>query len=533
MECVLGVSMTPIGIRMVLVEGAGADGLTVDHNVVDLISGDAGVGKLVDQLMAAIVGTREAAISGGHHLIATGVAWTDRTTGAQLRKALSARGVDGVVLVSELHAAGALAQAVGRAVGYERTALMFLEGDTASLSIVETASGGIVAVQTRRLRASDPMSEIREMAVGIEMLDQTPQGLFIVGSGIDVGAVKSQITAVLTLPVHAPEEAELALARGAALAAAHTPRYEATTEGWAYARDVNDTGAEPTQLADAGYMAPLGYSDAVDDGFDGELLEVDPLDVELAAELDLESDESDRKPFLLVGSALTSVFVVGIIALAISLVVSIRPAVDQKPSGNVTPGTQTAALVDPQEQAPPPAPPAVETIQEPVPVVRQAPRTVFVNPAPLAPASVPAPVAPAPVLEAPAPAPAAPLPAPPQVVPVPAAPAIPVIPVAPPIYFPPVIVTPPIYNPRPRATTTSNPPTTSLPTSSPTPASPTETTSPSTSQTAAQAPASTSQVPTQNSVPSTSEIPSQSSSQAPSQSSSQGQSTLWPSFTGR
>ena len=42
--------------------------------------------------------------------------------------------------------------------------------------------------------------------------------------------------------------------------------------------------------------------------------------------------EEGRKPFLLVGSALTSIFVVGVVALVISLAVSIRPTVDQRPS---------------------------------------------------------------------------------------------------------------------------------------------------------------------------------------------------------
>ena len=54
------------------------------------------------------------------------------------------------------------------------------------------------------------------------------------------------------LPVHAPADGDLALARGAALAAASTPRYEASTVGM---MSSGDTAADITQMAAAGYMA--------------------------------------------------------------------------------------------------------------------------------------------------------------------------------------------------------------------------------------------------------------------------------------
>ena len=40
MDIVLGVSMTPTTVRMVLVEGENADGVTVDHDVFDVASAD-------------------------------------------------------------------------------------------------------------------------------------------------------------------------------------------------------------------------------------------------------------------------------------------------------------------------------------------------------------------------------------------------------------------------------------------------------------------------------------------------------------
>lgn len=450
MDIALGVSMTPTAVRMVLVEGEKADGVTVDHDAFDIATGE-GAATAGEQVVAAILGTRESATEGGHRLVSTGVTWTDHAAAAGLRDALASRKIDDVVLVSELHAAGALAQAVGQAVGYDRTALMFLERDTATVSVVETATGAIVKVQTESLHTQDAVAELQRMIAGLEAIDEPPQGLFVLGSGVDVAAVKSQLSLGTTLPVHAPEEAELALARGAALASATAPRYEASTVGLAYAHDPDGTTAGKvypaaavypagastemseagTQMAAAGYMAPLGYSEVLDEP--GDDLGYDAL----PEELDFAPDESGRKPFLLVGSALTSVFVIGVVALVISLAVSIRPTVGERPSpaeSAIVPSSQPAAPAAPEAAPPQPSPPSVpDTIQEPIPVVQQAPRTVFVTPAPQAPAPAPAPAAPAPAPEAPAPAPEAPAPAPAPVI-------APVIPA--PILPPPIVVLP-------------------------------------------------------------------------------------------
>jgi hypothetical protein len=434
-DIVLGVSMTPTTVRMVLVEGAKADGVTVDHDVFD-INGNQGsaTSSPADQVIAAVLGTQESAGAGGHHLNSTGVTWTDHADAAALRDSLVARGIEDVMLVSELHAAAALAQAVGRAVGYDTTALFLIDRDTATLSVVQTDDGSIVKVLSRNLHDVDAMAVLTEMAAAVDAQDTRPQGMFIVGSGVDVGSVKAHLENLLALPVSAPDEPELALARGAALASAHAPVLEASTVGLAYSQDPDDgttAGSSYPDLAGAAtQLAPVSASEPLSDY------------VEPEADLDFSTDS--RKPFLLVGSALTSIFVVGVVALVISLAVSIRPTVDQRPSPGdsaIIPSSQAPA--PPVQEAlpvappapPPPAAPPVETIKAPIPVVKEAPqapapRQVFVEqapPAPLAPPPAPAPV------ELP-PAPVAPPPAP--------APFIP-----PPVYRPPVY--PPVYNPPP------------------------------------------------------------------------------------
>ncbi|MGV0746254.1 DUF7159 family protein [Mycolicibacterium sp. XJ870] len=416
MDIVLGVSMTPTTVRMVLVEGEKADGVTVDHDAFDVTAdADSATMNAADQVVAAVLGTQESAEAGGHHLKSIGVAWSDHTDAAALRDALTAHGIENVMLVSESHAAAALAQAVGRAVGYDTTALLFIDRDTATLSVVQTDDGSVVKVLDRSLHSTDAMAVLTEMVAAVDAQDSAPQGMFVVGSGVDVSSVKAHLENLVSMPVSAPDEPELALTRGAALASANAPAFEATTVGLAYSQDPDGTTAGSAYAGLAGLatqMAPVG-DDLVDD-------------LSHAAFEEARVDE-ERKPFLLVGSALTSVFVVGVVALVISLAVSIRPTVDERPApaqGAVIPSAPALApprapvpeAPPPVPQAPPPAPPP-ETIKAPVPVVQEAPqapppRTVYVEqqpqapapaPPPAAPPPPPAPIAPAPVLPAPAP----------------------------------------------------------------------------------------------------------------------------------
>lgn len=441
MDIVLGVAMAPTTVRMVLVEGEKADGVTVDHDVFDVTSvEDSATTSAADQVVAAILGTQESATTGGHHLKSIGVTWTDHSDAAALRDTLSAHGIDDVMLVSEGHAAAALAQAVGRAVGYDTTALLFIDRDTATLSVVKTDDGSVVKVLGRSLHSTDAMAVLTEMAAAVDAAESAPDGMFVLGSGVDVASVKAHLENLVSLPVNAPDEPEMALARGAALASANAPAFEATTVGLAYSQDPDGTtaGSAYALAGLATEMAPVGAEPV-----DGVGLVADEMPI-----------DEERKPFLLVGSALTSVFVVGVVALVISLAVSIRPTVDQRPApaqGAVAPSAPAklpAPAPPPQAQVPPPPAPPPETIKAPIPVVQEAPapapqappRTVYVEQPAAAPP--PAPEAPAPAPEAPAPAP------------------IPVAPPPAPVYNPPAPYIPPlvVLPPAPRLPNIFRPP---------------------------------------------------------------------------
>src|ERR1700759_5032281 len=282
--------MTPTTVRMVLVEGEKADGVTVDHDVFSVNAADgSATSSAADQVAAAVLGTQESAAASGHHLKSIGVTWTHHSDAAELRDTLAARGVEDVMLVSATHAAAALAQAVGRAIGYDTTALLFIEKDTATMSVVQTDDGSVVKVLSRDLHDSDAMAVLTEMASAVESAETPPQGLFVVGSGVDVSSVKDHLENLVALPISAPDEPELALARGAALASATAPAFEATTVGLAYSQDPDGTTAGTVYAGVA--AAETQLAPGVD---------------EYSAQTDMDPIPTDegRKPFLLVGSAL-------------------------------------------------------------------------------------------------------------------------------------------------------------------------------------------------------------------------------------
>ena len=396
MEIVLGVSMTPTTVSIALVEGEKADGVIVERDVFDVTATDgSATSSASDHVIAAVLGTQEGAIAAGHHLVSTGVTWTDHGQAAVLREALVARGIEDVLLVSELHAAAALAQAVGRAVGYDKTALMFVERDTATLAVVETADGSVVKVLSQGLHSADTIAVLTEMVTTLQAEESMPQGMFVVGSNVDVTAVKAHLTDLVSVPVIAPEEPQVALARGAALASANAPRFDTSTVGLAYSLDPDLATAYPLALADD-VTAFLGPADPFLDTAD------------IASDSAAMSRRS--KPFLLMGSSLTAIFVAGVTALAVAMVISVRPTADQD-SGEVTlrpeavaPPTakQPPPTAAPQQVVPAPAPappPSAATVTAQLLVPPAPPPRVVVRNAAPAPAAPPAP--PPPVVFAP------------------------------------------------------------------------------------------------------------------------------------
>lgn len=438
MDTVLGVSMAPTAVRMVLVEGENGDGALVDQDEFDVSGdGDAATASAAQQVVSAILGTREGASEGGYQLASTGVTWRDPAQAAALREALANQKIEKVVLVSAFLAAAALAQAVGNETNYAHTALLFIEPETATLAVVDSADGSIADIQRQLLSDDDDtaVAQLTEMVSAAESLETHPDAIFVVGSGIDIPMIKPALETATALPVTAAEEPDTALARGAALASANTPLFVSSTAALAYAQDPGTGALDPNRL-DAAYFNDV--SDSVQTG-EGPLA-YSAVPDSVVADSAVPDDQPERKPFPLLASIVTSIFVIGVAALALSLAVSIRSSTDVKPDPGhnvVTPSAPAPAAhaPAPTPQAPPPTP------QAPTP---QAPAPQQPAPAPQAPAPAPAPQAPAPAPRAPAPAPApipvAPAPAP---APAPAAPAPAPVPIPVPVQIP----VPPIFGP--------------------------------------------------------------------------------------
>ncbi|WP_343710392.1 hypothetical protein, partial [Mycobacterium sp.] len=448
MDIALGVSMAPTAIRMVLVEGENADGVTIEEDSFDVCAADdPATVRPSDQVVSAILGTREGAVEGGYRLASTGVTWTDPVDAAALHDVLAGRKIENVMLVSAFLAAAALTQNVGQAMGYARTAMLVVEPDTATLAIVDSADGSITDVVRRPLPDADVTAELAAMLAGLDALDTRPAGLFAVGCGVDIAPIKPALEATTWLPVSLPEEPETALARGAALAAANAPLFSSSTDALAYAQD---PGTGQVDLYALGYLGVPGVWAGGEPGEDDLAYSAVPDDADAATtEAGPAADGSDARqlrsrPGLLVGSALAVVAVTAALALEIALGWGIRPTVALQPD----PGQH---LVVPA-QAAPPAPARVPVPQSrtvvPTPAIHPAravpPVSVPVAalPVPAAP-PVPVPLPAAPVrIPLPVTAPAAPVPLP---IPLPIPMGLPGARVQAPVHLP----TPPVHLPTP------------------------------------------------------------------------------------
>ena len=353
MDIVLGVSVTTTTVRMVLIEGEKADGVIIESATFDTADGVVKASPS-ERISAAILATQQNVFSNGHHLVMSGVTWDDESAPATLSDGIAARDLQNVVLVAEQNATGALAQTVGRALGYDTTAVMVMRPETATLSVVDSDDGSIVEARMCTLDGGDATDILPAMAATLETRNPKPGSVFVVGSRSAVCSVKSNLESLIPQPVIVPEEPEFALARGAALAAANVPGSEASTCGLAYSQDPDELAAldqAPVKLADADTQAALfdyiGSDDVVGSPHHG-------------------AGPTVRIP---IGNVAAASFVIVAVTLAMLVAANIRPAVDRD---SIAAGVaESSALVPvPQPAAAVPAPgalPAQPHQQPPVP----------------------------------------------------------------------------------------------------------------------------------------------------------------------
>ena len=215
MDAVLGLSVTPTSFGLVLVEGHDADGATMDRDAFDV---ELDTISTSEQATAAVLRTEAIAATRGIRLHSIGLTWSEDAgdQASQLMRSLSESGFDNVVPIRLPQATEALARGMADVIGYETTAVCVIEPETAIALIVHTGDG---AVQTAFNHAIDTeQSLISWLSTVFTKADWQPEALVVVGSAGGLDEFLPELEEALSVPVFSPAEAELALARGAALA---------------------------------------------------------------------------------------------------------------------------------------------------------------------------------------------------------------------------------------------------------------------------------------------------------------------------
>ena len=215
MDLVLGLSMTSTAVRWVLVDGTTGEGAPIDRGaraIAAIATFDA------DGLLDALLDDDEAVAESRVHAI--GVTWTSEaeTAASAILQALAARDLDNVVAVSEIEAAEALASGIADIAEYDDVAVCVVEPDAAVVAMVN-AKGVTVERLDRPLDRADAVELSCGVIAMLDLNDWRPDAIFVVGSD-DIDLIVSCLADIASSPVISAAEADMALARGAALASA-------------------------------------------------------------------------------------------------------------------------------------------------------------------------------------------------------------------------------------------------------------------------------------------------------------------------
>ena len=237
MDAVLGLSVTPSAVGLVLVEGQDADGATMDRGAIDVgFRGRSSAVQTCAQAAAAVRRSEAIAATRGHRLHSIGVTWSDdaNAEASLLLKSLTDSGFDNVVPVRLPEATEALARGIAEVIGYSTTAVCVLEPETVIALIVHLRDGAVQTSVNHRIVSEKDL--IRWLSTVFTRADWQPEALVMVGSGGD-DELMPILEEALSVPVFAPAEAQLALARGAALASAQNVDITFTDHSHDYSHD--------------------------------------------------------------------------------------------------------------------------------------------------------------------------------------------------------------------------------------------------------------------------------------------------------
>jgi hypothetical protein len=350
MDLVLGLSVTSAAVRWVLVEGVTGDGNAVDRGATDILDGST---FDAEALLTVLLDANEAVLDHGLH--AVGVTWTpggDAVAGAIL-DALQARDVQNAISVSEVEAAEALASGIAALAGYQDIAVCVFEPDATLVALVDADE---VAVETQNLPA-DGSAELTGSVIALDLNDRPLDAIFVVGSA-DLESLVSSMDTVAAAPVISSAEADMAMARGAAVASAMA---------------VNFIDGESTSLLSLRGMSPTSVLTSV--VVAAAVTLVISLSVVLGLQATSDSPSESRNANA-AGEQLKEATAAAEAKAALA-----APKVEQRPAA---PAPKPAPVARPQTPEPV-APPTVQTMVAPPPApeaVPEAEAPAYVPPAP-------------------------------------------------------------------------------------------------------------------------------------------------------
>jgi hypothetical protein len=190
-ETVLGLSMTSTSVGWVLVDGRDADGATVDHDAFDVGADEGSTAEGTSQPAVAMRGAHAIAAASGHEVRTIGVTWSDdvEKEATRLLKSLT-------------------------------TAVCLIEPEAVTVLTVDTGDRAVHTDVTRTRESSSADGLSQWLTAVFDRNDRQPDSLLLVGARTELDAITAALDEALSMPVVASADAQLVLARGAALALA-------------------------------------------------------------------------------------------------------------------------------------------------------------------------------------------------------------------------------------------------------------------------------------------------------------------------
>ena len=229
MDTVLALSLTSTSVGWVLVEGRDADGTILDHDDFE-VRPATGLQAVYtsEQASAAVLDAQTAAAGYDQRLHVVGVTWSDEAAAeaALLLESLTDAGFDNIVPVRLHDACDMLARAIAPVVGYDKAAVCVLDGESTIVVMVDACD-------------DEPQTAIKQLPGGprqllhwltalFERSSWQPGGIVVVGVDDELDGLSQRLKKTVPVPVITQTGAELALARGAALAAAQSTEFTDT-----------------------------------------------------------------------------------------------------------------------------------------------------------------------------------------------------------------------------------------------------------------------------------------------------------------